>query len=723
MADLGEGRRRYRIGIDVGGTFTKAVLVDHATHAVIGRYSVLTTHADPRGVAAGVVAVFRNVLEQSAVDPADVIFLAHSTTQATNALLEGDVAQVGVIGMASRVESILAKGQSQIGEIELAPGRFLRPVNRFLRTDQLSDATAADAVAELRQAGVSVVVASSAFGVDDGGAEDMVRKIATDAGLAATCGHEISKLYGLTTRTRTAVINASILPKMIETANMTEASVREAGIAAPLMIMRGDGGVMDIAEMRRRPAMTMLSGPAASVAGALMHLRVSDGIYFEVGGTSTNIGVIRNGRPTVKYARVGGHETYVHSLDVRVIGVAGGSMVRLRDREVFDVGPRSAHIAGLPYAAFADTERIGDPELELFRPRPDDPDDYVAVRTADGSRYAITTTCAANALGYTRPGLHAHGNPEAARRAIGVLAARLGGSIEDAARAILRRATDKIIPVVENLITEYALDRDQAVLVGEGGGAAALIPFAAERLKVSFQISPDAEVISSIGVALALVRESIERVIPNPGPEALMAIRREAFDAAVALGAAPEEVEVTIEVDPQTQRVRATAMGASEMRAKSGRPEVSDDEARIIAARSMDLPAERLSLAAATPRMRVFQGRIEQRTWGLFRSRRTPVRAVDAEGVIRIQRGDATVRQTAGHEAVPALRQFWTDMTIYNGDSVMPPDMFVVVGARVVDLTGIVSLDQALAITHGEFEGLAASVPVAMIAISGSRRG
>src|SRR5471032_1042185 len=681
--------KAYRIGIDVGGTFTKAVLIDNATHDVVGRYSVLTTHADERGVAKGVVEVFRNVLDRSGVDPKDVIFLAHSTTQATNALLEGDVASVGVIGMASRLESLLARSQSRIGEIELAPGRFLRPGHRFVTTETLNADTARTAVEELRAEGMRVVVATSDFSVDDNSSEEAIRQAAVSLGMAVTCGHEISKLYGLTIRTRTAVINASILPKMIETANMTEASVREAGIQAPLMIMRGDGGVMDIKEMRRRPVMTMLSGPAASVAGALMYLRVSDGIYFEVGGTSTNIGVIRNGRPTVKYARVGGHETYVSSLDVRVIGIAGGSMVRARDGKLVDVGPRSAHIAGLPYAAFARPEDIVEPRIEFFQPKADDPADYVAVRSANGARYAITNTCAANVLGYARPGLHAYGNPESAQRAIAALAGFMGKSIEDTARAILDIATDKVIPVVDDLIAEYKLDRDQAMLVGEGGGAAALIPHASSRTGLRHEISKDAEVISSIGVALALVRDVVERVIPNPQPEDLKRIRREAFEAAVKLGAAPDGVEVTIEVDQNTHRVRATAMGASEMRARQRRDEVGEIEAREIAAKAMGISLERVTLTASTPRMRVFQGEVEDRSWGIFKKRRSPVRAVDLDGVIRVQRSHSVVRPVSALTALDGLRRLWEDTTIYNGDSTITPDIFVIVGGQLIDLSGV----------------------------------
>jgi N-methylhydantoinase A/oxoprolinase/acetone carboxylase beta subunit len=713
--------KTYRIGIDVGGTFTKAVLIDNQTFEVVERYSVLTTHSDARGVAKGVIEVFRNVLERSQVAPGDVVFLAHSTTQATNALLEGDVAGVGVIGTASKVEALLARGQSSIKEIELAPGRKLLPGHRFLTTDLLNEASVRSAIEGLRAEGMQVLVASSAFGVDDQSGEELIMRVAQELAMPATGGHEITKLYGLTTRTRTAVINASILPKMIATADMTEASVREAGIQAPLMIMRGDGGVMDIQEMRRRPAVTMLSGPAASVAGALMYLKVSDGIYFEVGGTSTNIGVIRNGRPTIKYARVGGHDTYVNSLDVRVIGIAGGSMVRMRGSEITDVGPRSAHIAGLHYSAFAAPEDIQDPQLEQFQPKAGDPDDYVAIRTASGERYAITNTCAANVLGYAKPGWHAHGNAESARRAMTPIAQRLGVSVEEAARRILETASQKVVPVVESLLAEYALDRDQALLVGEGGGAAALIPYVAQRMQLNFKISQDAEVISSIGVALALVRETVERIIPNATPDDLQRIKREAFDAVVKLGAAPENVEVTIEVDAQTQRVRATAMGASEMRAQDLLKDVSEEEARGIAAKSMGLPDADVRLVAATDQMRVFQGQVEERKWRFFKTRRAPVRAVDREGVIRIQRSDAVVVGASAADGLAQLKRVWEDVTIYNGDSVITPDVFVVAGRRVVDLSGVTALEQALAIGHSELEGLAPDTPVALISVQGAR--
>ena len=113
-------KRSIRVGIDVGGTHTKAVALDNETNEIVGESIVMTSHDDKElGVAAGVIECFEKCLKNNNIDPDDVVFIAHSTTQATNALLEGDVAKVGVLGMSKGgLEALLSKSQSHIPDID-----------------------------------------------------------------------------------------------------------------------------------------------------------------------------------------------------------------------------------------------------------------------------------------------------------------------------------------------------------------------------------------------------------------------------------------------------------------------------------------------------------------------------------------------------------------------------------------------------------------------------
>src|SRR6201994_3199033 len=627
----------YRIGIDVGGTFTKAALIDHIDGSVVGRSSVHTTHDHPDGVAAGVIEVFERGLGDAGVEARDVVLLAHSTTQATNALLEGDVARVGILGLSAAKAAKLAEAQVRIDPIELAPGRVLHTCNQFLLSDGLDRKAVETAVAALRAEGAQVLVASAAFGVDNTSTEELVRDVGDGFGLPTTCGHEVTRLYGLTTRTRTAVINASILPRMIATANLTETSIKKAGIDAPLMIMRGDGGVMDISEMRHRPAMTMLSGPAASVAGSLMHVGMSDGIYFEVGGTSTNLGVVKAGRPVVTYANVGGHDTFVNSLDVRVLGVAGGSLIRISDGAVREVGPRSAHIAGLRYACFAPAGFFKKARVVFFEPKPGDGDDFVAIETEAHGRFALTTTCAANAARLTQPEMHCYAPADAARAAFAPLAAMLGKDVAALAKEVLASAAGKVIPTIRALISDYHLDEDQQVLIGTGGGIGALLPTVAAELGLRFEIAKDAEIISSIGAALAMVREVVERVNPDPSSDDIAHLRAETLEAISRLGADPKSVDISVEIDRQTGRIRAIAPGAAALRSTGDTDTVSERQARRIAARSLGQPEDSIALATETPGAFVYMPKAGSRH---------SLRIVDWRGNVRLQRSHAVVAQT-----------------------------------------------------------------------------
>lgn len=673
-------KRLIRMGIDVGGTHTKAVALDNATHQIIGKAAVKTTHSDPKGVAAGVVKAFQKCLEENHIDPDDVIFVAHSTTQATNALLEGDVANVGIIGVSGGgLEGMLAKRQLKINDIDLGTGRKIRIKNEYIRRKELTDETIQRAIQSLVNEECNVIVGSMAFGVDDGAEEHHIQQIAQEHGLLTTVASDITKLYGLTRRTRTAAINASILPKMLNTANSTESSVRESGVTVPLMIMRGDGGVMDISEMKQRPILTMLSGPAASVMGSLMYLRASNGIYFEVGGTSTNIGVIKNGRPAIDYSVVGGHSTFVSSLDVRVLGVAGGSMIRANEHGIVDVGPRSAHIAGLDYSVYTEETEIEEPVLEFVKPKADDPNDYVAIRLKNGKRVAITNSCAANVLGLVKKEHFSYGNVESARKAMKPLADYLGISVEETARQILQKDYEKIEPVLHELAVKYNLDMGSISLVGVGGGAASLICYCAEKMGVRYSIPENAEVISSIGVALAMVRDIVERIIPTPSKEDILAIKAEAMDRAVVSGADPDSVEVHVEIDPQTSKVTAIATGSTEAKTTDLLKECTEEEAFSIALMDLNCKETELQRLDANEYFRVY---------GAAQKKGMAIRVIDKKGFIRIQHSDAKIESVKADECLDAVEFLWKDMAIYYSDSILYPDFYLCIGPRAIDFSG-----------------------------------
>lgn len=701
--------RSVRMGIDVGGTHTKAVAIDNATHEIIGKSSVKTTHDDPRGVAAGVVRSFENCMKENGIAPDDVVFVAHSTTQATNALIEGDVAKVGVIGMAKGgLEGFLAKRQTRIDDIDLGNNKTIKIENSFIPLKQLTEGKVEETISQLQSKGARVLVASMAFGVDDGKPEQIVYEASKKKDIPTTMASDITKLYGLTRRTRTAAINASILPKMLDTANSTEASVREAGVNVPLMIMRGDGGVMEISEMKKRPVLTMLSGPAASVMGSLMYLRASNGVYFEVGGTTTNIGVIKNGRPAIDYSVVGGHPTYISSLDVQVLGVAGGSMVRADKSGIIDVGPRSAHIAGLDYAVFTDTDKIVGPKVEFFSPKEGDPADYVKVVMEDGSEVTITNSCAANVLGLVTPEHFSYGNVESARKAMQALADYCGTTVEDIAKQIMEKAYAKIEPVILGLAEKYKLEKDQISLVGVGGGAASLIIYFSNKMGVKYSIPENAEVISSIGVALAMVRDVVERILPSPTEEDIRNLKNEALNKAIESGATAESVEIHIEIDPQTSKVTAIATGSTEVKTTDLTAEVDADEAREIAAEDMRLAKEDAELLASSKFFFVFGDKNANGRSGL-------IRIVDKKGFIKVQRGNGMAVCTTAANYKEEMQRLWDEMAVYQTELIARPEYYLCVGARVMDFSST-EFDQLTLLTDLEVSSLEPEDEVIVVA-------
>jgi N-methylhydantoinase A/oxoprolinase/acetone carboxylase beta subunit len=697
--------RKVRIGIDVGGTFTHAVAVDNRTSEVLCHRVTPTTHQAPEGVAAGIVASF-GMLQEELGAGTEIVFLAHSTTQATNALLEGDVARVGIVGLGKGLEAMKARSDLAVGDLELSEGKFLPTVLDFVEPDPaLTEA----AVQRLKDGGCGAIVAAQGFSVDDPSGEKQVMEQARAAGLPACGTHEMSGLYGLRVRARTAVLNASILPKMIETAEMTHKALGSKAVDAPLMVMRSDGGVMSLDEVRRRPVMTLLSGPAAGVAAALMFLKASDALFLEVGGTSTDICLVKDGKAAVRSASVGGHPTYLKTLDSRTLGIAGGSMLGRGDKGALAVGPRSAHVAGFHYCSFADPQDLeGELKVVEVRPLQDDPV-YYAVQNPQGKRSAPTTTCAANLLGYIKPGDYSAGNLDNVGKAFTVLASHLGlSSPEEVARQVLDAAAEKILPTVRQLLKEYGSADRTVKLLGGGGGAGAIVPVVAEKLGFPFEIARRAEVISAIGAALAMVKETIERNLADPSQSDLSRLRAEAESAVIGMGADPATVEVAISIDAQKSIVTAVATGSIAFsEGETGGTEQVTPEERLQTLKEATPKEATFTPVGDTEHFYLYRSEREERyLFNLLKRKKETLWVTDRKGNVKLQVPGGRSEESRGATLETALSQTLSKHTRYGDAGALIPALHVLAGRKLTDLTSLTTTEQAMTLARQELAGI-----------------
>ncbi|MEM7256723.1 MAG: hydantoinase/oxoprolinase family protein, partial [Pseudomonadota bacterium] len=323
-----------RLGIDTGGTYTDAVLMSEGK--VISKSKSLTTR---HNLVEGIRASMQQVL--AVRDAADVSLVSLSTTLATNAIVEGHGARAALF--------LVGYQQSQLRLAHLNDATRDLPVV-FIggghdagghEKEALDLQAAADELSRLD--GVSAIAVSSMFSVRNPEHEIKLRElIRTTAGIPVSCGHELSAALDAPRRALTALINARLIPLIKDLINATESCLTQAGINAPLMVVRGDGSLVSAEFAQSSPVETILSGPAASVIGAQFLAQTDDMIVSDIGGTTTDVAMIVNGEPrlSVNGASVNGWRTMVRAVQIETHGLGGDSEIHYdRQQRRFSIGP------------------------------------------------------------------------------------------------------------------------------------------------------------------------------------------------------------------------------------------------------------------------------------------------------------------------------------------------------------------------------------------------
>lgn len=327
---------RMVLGIDTGGTYTDGVIIESDSQNILHKAKARTTRDD---LSIGITECIDN-LKFEHFDQISLVAL--STTLATNAIVEGQGCEVGVIMI----------GEEPLDKLPVAHYAVIGGGHdpRGLPYKPLEEEALLQALAGFKGK-VAAIAISGYCSVRNPEHELRAKAIVEmQLGVPVVCAHELTTTLGFYQRTVTAALNARLLPVITEWIDRIEQALASRGIKAPLMIVRSDGSLMAAAAAREKPVETILTGPAASTVGACALSGKSDAVILDMGGTTTDIALITNGSPKLnpEGAVVGGWHTRVKAAEIYTYGLGGDSYIQVKSNKL-TVGPE--RVLPLCYAA------------------------------------------------------------------------------------------------------------------------------------------------------------------------------------------------------------------------------------------------------------------------------------------------------------------------------------------------------------------------------------
>lgn len=325
----------YILGIDTGGTYTDGVLVQRGNHKIVKSTKTLTTKPD---LAEGILHALGDLLPE---DPAQIKLVVISTTLATNAIAEGKGRPVGLFLLGYDPE--LIQGFSLDSRFATSSYHYFQGGHDLYANEQAPlDIEGIRETAQLIQGDVEAIAISGYFSPFNAShEEDAFQAVSEVINQPVVLGHELSTRLDSVQRATTASLNASLLSHLQDFIRAMEASLRERGIGAPLMVVRGDGALIEAEIAQQRPIETVHSGPAASAIGGRFLAGVDKALVIDIGGTTTDIALIEDGQVQIREegTTVGKYRTAVRAARIHSLGLGGDSFIQINVEDQLEIGP------------------------------------------------------------------------------------------------------------------------------------------------------------------------------------------------------------------------------------------------------------------------------------------------------------------------------------------------------------------------------------------------